>query len=156
MPRWRASVAKISSKLDYSMIEFYEKLDYGNVEFQNMDIFLNSLRNWAKCWKICEKGANAHFGPNLVVKNKTGNPTLGFKKLRHKLHGFLSFLNKKCYVHNIFIINFKWQVIISCYCLIGEQKSYFSSWFKLKLVKTYHFEIVVKMLWKYCRLSMFL
>ena len=27
-------------------------------------IFLNSLRKWAKCWKVCEKGENAHFGPN--------------------------------------------------------------------------------------------
>ena len=94
MPRWWASVAKISSKLDYSMIDFYEKHDFGNVEFQNRGISLNSLRNETKCWKVCEKGANAHFGPNLVVKNKTENLTLGFKKLRHKTHGFLSFLKE--------------------------------------------------------------
>ena len=62
MPFWRASVAKISSKLDYSMIKFYKKLDYDNVEFQNRSISLDRLRKRAKYWKVCEKWANAHFG----------------------------------------------------------------------------------------------
>ena len=65
MPRWRASVAKISSKLDYKMIEFFIKLYHGNVEFQNRGISLNGLRKGVKWWKVCEKGANTHFDPNI-------------------------------------------------------------------------------------------
>ena len=52
MPCWRASVAKISSKLDYSMIKFYKKLDYDNVEFKNRSTSLDSLRKRTKCWKV--------------------------------------------------------------------------------------------------------
>ena len=64
MPRWLVSMAKISSKLNYKMIEFFTKLDYGNVELQNKDISLISLRKMAKCWKVCKKWANAHFDPH--------------------------------------------------------------------------------------------
>ena len=49
MPLWLASMAKISSKLDYKMIEFFTKLDYGNIELQNRDISLISLRKKTKC-----------------------------------------------------------------------------------------------------------
>ena len=62
MPRWLASMAEISTKLDYKMIEFFTKLGFRIVELQNMGISLISLKKRAKYWKVCEKGANAHFG----------------------------------------------------------------------------------------------
>ena len=49
---------------------------------------------------------------------------------------------RKCYVHNIFTTNLKWQIITGCY---KWEKSNFNNEFKLKLVITYHLRFVRKM-----------
>ena len=58
-------------------------------------------------------------------------------------------LIKKCYIHNIFIINLKWQVIIDCYVCA---KKLFKLWIKIRtnnnLPLRIYCEIVVKILWR--------
>ena len=46
------------------------KLDFLKNEFQNRGIFLNSFRLWAFYWKVCEKGVKAHFGHNILARNR--------------------------------------------------------------------------------------
>ena len=50
-------------------------------------------------------------------------------------------MKKKYYVHNIFIINLKWLVVID------RQKNNFSSRFKLESIITYHLEFIAKILY---------
>ena len=45
--------------LDFLQIEFY--IETLKIEFQNRDISLISLGNWAKCWIFCAKEAKANF-----------------------------------------------------------------------------------------------
>ena len=49
-------------------------------------------------------------------------------------------MKKKYYVHNIFIINLKWLVVID------RQKNNFSSRFKLESIITYRLEFIAKIL----------
>ena len=44
------------------------ELDFIKIEFQNRGISLNSFRQEAFCWKVCEKGIKPHFGPSTYKK----------------------------------------------------------------------------------------
>ena len=111
MPRWLASMVKFSSKLDYKMIEFFTRLDYGNVKLQNRDISLISLRKRVKCWKVCEKGTNAHFDPNFAKKQKEWDYSLRLTDLRKEERTFSNLTNGKLILKELILqYNFHWWV----------------------------------------------
>ena len=90
-------------------------------------------------WKYCERNTSLKkVLHNRIFKQKY---YIYLKKNSIVLHC------EKCFVHNIFTINFKWQVV-TCLVVTREQKSNLSNRFKLELIITYQLEFVTKVLWK--------
>ena len=63
---------------------------------------------------------------------------------------FYYFILEKCYLYNIFTINFQWQIVIGF--KLGPLLILL---FYLSKIPC-HLEFVVKLLWKYCELNIFL
>ena len=92
--------------------------------------------------EFCCNSGGATLGPNGALA-----PTKYLKILVYIYIYSRVILIKKCYIHNIFTINLKWQVIIDCYVCA---KKLFKLWIKIRtnnnLPLRIYREIVVKIL----------
>ena len=107
----------------------------------------------SSCRAICPQvssylsNSNEHSGGATLGPKGALAPPKYLKKLVYIYSRVI--LIKKCYIHNIFTINLKWQVIIGCYMCA---KKLFKLWIKIRtnnnLPLRIYCEIVVKILWR--------
>ena len=84
--------------------------------------------------------------PHWDPKGPCPPPPQKFEKISIYIYSRV-ILIKKCYIHNIFTINLKWQVIIDCYVCA---KKLFKLWIKIRIDNNLplmiYCEIVIKIL----------
>ena len=112
--------------------------------FENIPPIGYNLDNM-KLQQIHTKSTEYQWRSHIGTQGGLGPPKI-FEKISIYIYSKV-ILIKKCYIHNIFTINLKWQVIIGCFLCA---KKLFKLWIKIRTNNNLPFkiycEIVVKIL----------